>query len=157
MGREIERKFLVQPGWRPPATGGVHQRQGYLSVDPDRVVRVRRTSRRAWLTIKGRGRGIVRSEFEYPIPGVDAEAMLQSLCIGAVVEKTRYRIRHGGRVWEVDVFDGANAGLVVAEIELESPDAVPRLPHWVGEEVSSDPRYLVVNLAQHPFRAWSHA
>lgn len=157
MGREIERKFLVREGWRPPATGGVRQRQGYLSVDPDRVVRVRRTSRRAWLTIKGRAGGIVRTEFEYAIPGADAEAMLQSLCVGAVVEKTRYRIRHGGRVWEVDVFDGANAGLVVAEIELESPHAVPRLPRWLGEEVTADPRYLVVNLARVPFRDWTHA
>lgn len=157
MGREIERKFLVREGWTPPRTGGTKQRQGYLSMDPDRVVRVRSTGRRAWLTIKGRQRGIVRTEFEFSIPVAEAEAILQSLCLGAVVEKTRYRIRQGERTWEVDVFDGANAGLVVAEIELESATEQPRLPAWVGREVSDDPRYLVVNLAQRPFQGWSHA
>lgn len=157
MGREIERKFLVREGWTPPRTRGTHQRQGYLSVDPDRVVRVRSTGRRAWLTVKGRQHGIVRAEFEFSIPVRDAEAMLQSLCLGEVVEKTRYRVRYGGRTWEVDVFDGANAGLVVAEIELESVAAEPPLPPWLAAEVSDDPRYLVVNLAQQPFREWTSA
>lgn len=155
MALEIERKYLVRPdAWRPPASGGTIHRQGYLSVDPARVVRVRRAGRRAWLTVKGPNRGIVRTEFEYPVPVADAEAMLDTLCVPPVIEKTRYRTRYRGRVWEVDVFAGANTGLMVAEVELESEGAELKLPPWVGAEVSGDPRYYVVNLVQHPFSEW---
>lgn len=155
MALEIERKFLVRPEvWRPPASGGTGYRQGYLSLNPARVVRVRRAGRRAWLAVKGPARGIARAEFEYPIPVADAEAMLDTLCTGPVIEKTRYRIRYRERVWEVDVFAGANAGLIVAEVELESETAEVALPPWVGAEVSDDPRYSNVSLVQHPFSEW---
>jgi adenylate cyclase len=155
MALEIERKYLVRlEAWRPPKSGGTIQRQGYLSVDAARVVRVRRAGRRAWLTVKGQNRGIARTEFEYPIPVADAEAMLETLCLSPIIEKTRYRVRFGGRVWEVDVFGGANAGLVVAEVELESETAEVNLPPWAGTEVSGDPRYYNANLVRHPFTAW---
>ena len=155
MALEIERKYLVRlDAWRPPASGGTIHRQGYLSVDSARVVRVRQAGRHAWLTIKGQNRGIARTEFEYPIPVADAKVMLETLCLSPVIEKTRYRVRFGGRVWEVDVFAGANAGLVVAEVELESETAEVNRPPWAGPEVSDDPRYYNANLVRHPFTEW---
>jgi len=154
MAEEIERKFLVTgEGWRTGGIG-VPYIQGYLSRDPDRIVRVRRAGDRAFLTIKGRTRGITRPEFEYPIPLADAVAML-TLCDGPVVEKIRTEVDFGGKRWEVDEFQGANAGLVLAEIELSREDEPFALPPWVGEEVSGDPRYSNVRLAREPFTTWS--
>lgn len=154
MGVEIERKFLVRSqAWRAGATGQ-QVRQGYLSVDPDRTVRVRMAGERGYLTVKGRSRGLVRAEFEYPIPGPDAEALLDNLCLRPLIEKTRYRVTHAGRVWEVDEFWGENRGLVLAEVELADPAEAVDLPDWAGEEVSADPRYANANLARHPFGRW---
>ena len=154
MGREIERKFLVAgDGWR--ATGpGCRLRQGYLCIELERSVRVRVAREAAWLTIKGRGSGVTRLEFEYPIPPADAERLLAELCLQPIIDKTRYEVRHGEHLWEVDEFHGANAGLVVAEIELQDEaEHFPR-PDWLGEEVSSDPRYLNANLVHAPFCGW---
>jgi CYTH domain-containing protein len=106
------------------------------------------------LTIKGVSTGISRSEFEYPIPIEDAVELLQTLCQPPLIEKTRYRIEHGGLVWEVDEFMGDNAGLVVAEVELKSVDQVIDLPDWIGAEVSSDRRYFNSNLAKYPYSQW---
>ncbi len=128
-------------------------RQGYLASSERAVVRVRVDGARGVLTIKGRTDGISRAEFEYEIPADDARQMLSTLA-GAVVEKTRYRIPHGEHVWEVDVFSGANAGLVVAEIELSSPDEPFDRPSWLGAEVSHDPRYRNSLLAVEPFTRW---
>jgi CYTH domain-containing protein len=154
MGTEIERKFLVTgEGWRAGAAGRIY-RQGYLSTDPDRTVRVRVVGGDGYLTIKGRAEGLVRAEFEYPIPAVDAGEMLDRLCLRPLIEKTRYRVKHGGRVWEVDEFSGENRGLRLAEIELADPAEPVDLPGWVGEEVSSDPRYYNANLVRHPFGRW---
>lgn len=156
MGKEIERKFLVVPGaWRPDPAGGTRYRQGYLSTDPARVVRVRTDGERGFLTIKGRTTGFTRTEFEYPIPREDADAMLDHLSAGALIEKTRYRVDFAGRLWEVDVFEGENAGLVVAEVELPGETAAVTLPPWAGEEVSHDPRYFNSNLVQHPYTRWN--
>lgn len=140
MGIEIERKFLVVgEGWR--GGDGVRVRQGYLSRDPERTVRVRIAGGRAFLAIKGFTRGAVRSEFEYEIPVLEAEQIL-SLCQGGVLEKTRHLVPFGGFRWEVDEFHGRRAGLVLAEIELSHPDeAFPR-PPWLGPEVTGDPRYF---------------
>ena len=152
---EIERKFLVTgDGWRGGA--GERMAQGYLAATPASSVRVRLAGPRAWLTVKSGGSGRVRREFEYAIPPTDAQAML-ALCPDASVEKIRYRIAYAGRTWEVDAFLGANAGLVVAEIELEAPEAEVVLPDWVGIEVTDDPRYLNANLAVHPWRDWVEA
>jgi len=154
MGTEIERKFLVHgEAWRRGAVGTV-LKQGYLSVDPDRTVRVRLAGDRGWVTIKGRQRGIVRSEFEYPIPGEDAAVLLDQLCLRPLIEKTRYRVEFSGRVWEVDEFSGVNEGLILAEIELESPDATFERPDWLGTEVSHDGRYTNARLVTKPFSQW---
>lgn len=140
MGTEIERKFLVvNDGWRAGALGpGVALRQGYLAQQP--VVRVRVAGPKAFLTIKGPGL-LQRAEFEYPIPLADAEAMLATLCAPPVIEKTRTRVGHGGLTWDVDVFGGHLAGLVLAEVELPSAEAAVALPGWVGREVTDDARY----------------
>ena len=155
MAREIERKFLVyRDRWHPDAAGGLRLRQGYLSTDPARVVRIRTAGDGAYLTVKGVTTGIERAEFEYPIPTADAEQMLHDLCLQPLIDKRRYRVPFGGRVWEVDEFGGANAGLVIAEIELASADERLELPPWIGEEVSADPRYFNANLIARPYRTW---
>lgn len=154
MGIEIERKFLVTgEGWRAAARGEVY-RQGYLAVDPDRTVRVRVAGDAGYLTVKGRTEGLVRTEFEYLIPGPEAAEMLDRLCLRPLIEKTRYRVEHAGRVWEIDEFGGENRGLVLAEVELGDPADSVELPEWVGEEVSGDPRYYNANLVRHPFMQW---
>lgn len=154
MGLEIERKFLVRgEQWRTLGQG-VLLRQGYLSSAPERVVRVRIEGDSAMLTIKGKSRGATRSEWEYPIPLADARAFLDSLCERPIIEKKRYRIPHAGMVWEVDEFFGENAGLVVAEIELESEDQTFGKPDWIGEEVTHDARYFNANLLKHPYSKW---
>lgn len=151
MAREIERKFLVRgDGWKA-GPDGVLQRQGYLSVE-DPTVRVRIEGSRATLAVKGAQAGLTRPEFEYGIPLADAEELLK-LCAFAV-EKTRHVREYGGRRWEVDVFHGANEGLVIAEIELEREDESFALPLWLGAEVSRDPRYRVSSLARNPFGKW---
>lgn len=154
MGTEIERKFLVRSdAWREEAEGETY-RQGYLSVDPERTVRVRVAGKRGYLTVKGRSEGLARAEFEYPIPVADAHALLDGLCLRPLIDKVRYRVEHGGREWTVDDFGGENRGLVLAEVELAAPDEAVELPPWVGEEVSDDPRYYNANLIQRPFRTW---
>lgn len=155
MPLEIERKFLVHTAlWRADPARASRYRQGYLCGAPDVVVRVRTADSAAFLTVKGATQGITRLEFEYPIPIADANEMLDALCGGAIIEKTRYRVPFGGRTWEVDVFAGENAGLVLAEVELPSADAVVELPPWAGVEVSDDSRYYNASLARHPFMHW---
>lgn len=155
MGREIERKFLVRRAAWTPAGKGTPTRQGYLSSAKERVVRVRIAGDRAFLTVKGVAVGLTRPEFEYAIPVDDAAAMLDGLCERPLVEKERHVEVHGGRRWEIDVFHGENEGLVVAELELGSEDEPFEAPPWVGEEVSSDPRYANANLARLPFSLWA--
>jgi adenylate cyclase len=154
MAQEIERKFLVAgASWKDGATGTL-TRQGYLSNVKEHTVRVRVAGAMAFLTIKGPSRGLARDEFEYPIPVDDAEAMLDALCERPLIEKTRWLVPFKGFTWEVDEFHGENAGLVVAEVEVPTPETKPELPPWVREEVSSDPRYFNSNLVKNPFRAW---
>lgn len=153
MATEIERKFPVRDRSVLSGSTGSPYRQGYLSTDPERTVRVRLAGSRAFLTIKGRSIGAVRAEFEYEIPATDAAELL-ALCECPAIEKRRHRIDHAGRTWEVDVFEGGNAGLVVAEIELPSPGTEVDIPDWVGEEVTSDVCYFNANLARRPFRTW---
>jgi len=155
MGTEIERKFLVRgDAWRAAAKGESY-RQGYLSTDPDRTVRVRVVGDRGYLTVKGRSEGPARAEFEYPIPVGDAHALLERLCLQPLIEKVRYRVEHAGRIWEVDEFAGENQGLVLAEVELTDPAESVDVPAWAGEEVTDDPRYYNANLAREPFTRWS--
>ena len=154
MGVEIERKFLLTgEAWRTLGEP-VLLRQGYLSSDPDRTVRVRIENGAGTMTIKGRSAGATRAEWEYPIPLADANELLDRLCQQPVIEKYRRRIAFGGNVWEVDEFLGANAGLVVAEIELASEDQAFDKPDWIGSEVTHDKRYFNSSLIRHPFSGW---
>ena len=154
MGVEIERKFLLQgDAWRGLGQA-VLLRQGYLSSARERVVRVRIEGEQAMLTIKGANVGATRGEWEYPIPLADAVELLDGVCEQPLIEKVRHRIEHAGMVWEVDEFLGANAGLVVAEIELASEDQPFDKPDWIGAEVSGDARYYNANLIRHPFSQW---
>lgn len=154
MGIEIERKFLVVgEGWRAQAGSATRFSQGYLSRDPARTVRVRIAGDAAFLTIKGATTGATRAEFEYAIPVADAQQLL-ALCDGPVVEKIRHLCPVAGMTWEVDEFLGANAGLVVAEIELQSEGQSFERPGWLGAEVTGDARYVNANLAVMPFTRW---
>ncbi len=157
MRPEIERKFLVTgDGWRTGAVPVVI-RQGYLADTNRASIRIRVAGDRGFLTVKSRPAAaarLTRAEYEYEIPVADANAMLDSLCPGPLIEKVRHTVRHAGTAWVVDVFAGDNAGLIVAEVELEREDQPVALPDWVGEEVTSDSRYLNVNLARAPFRSW---
>ena len=155
MGIEIERKFLVVgDDWRQAPA--VPYAQGYLNRDKQRTVRVRIAQGAAWLTIKGASVGATRAEFEYPIPVADAEQLL-ALCDGPLVRKLRRVVVHAGATWEIDEFQGDNAGLVVAEIELASEDAPFEAPPWLGAEVTHDARYFNSNLAAAPFSTWPQA
>lgn len=155
MAKEIERKFLVSSAdWKCDAAGQ-RLRQGYLSLDKARTVRVRLAGKQAWINIKGCTTGITRSEFEYPVPPADARRMLDDLCIQPVIDKTRYLIPCGRHRWEVDEFHGRNAGLVIAEIELAREDEDFERPPWLGEEVSGDPRYYNASLVTRPFLEWA--
>ena len=153
---EIERKFLVVgEGWQAgPRRPGQRYCQGYLAAGGGPTVRVRRAGSRAYLTVKGEGagHGRARPEFEYPIPVDHAEEMLAHLCRGPLVAKTRHEVTYAGRFWQVDVFEGQNEGLVLAEVELAHPDEPVVLPPWVGVEVTADRRYRNSALAVWPMR-----
>jgi len=154
MGTEIERKFLLRDdSWRTGAQGTLY-RQGYLSSTPGRTVRVRVAGQEAWLTIKGPMEGLVRAEYEYPLPLGDAIVLLANLCEPALIEKTRYEVTFSGDRWEIDEFHGANEGLVVAELELERADQSFQAPRWLGAEVSDNPMYFNSRLAKYPYKLW---
>jgi len=159
VGIEIERKFLVRDRSVVANLAGTSMRQGYLSVDPERTVRVRVSGPRGFVTIKGAASdsGASRAEYEYEIPVPDAEELLDRLTLRPLIEKTRYRVTAGDLVWEIDVFRGDNDGLVVAEVELPSEATAVILPDWIGEEVTGDPRYYNASLVSHPYRDWDKA
>ena len=153
MALEIERKFLVKyDGYKKNSSESLYC-QGYLKSGGNSVVRVRIAGDKAFLTIKGAAKGTVRHEFEYPIPINDAKFMLK-LCEKPLIEKVRYIVDYEGMTWEVDEFLGENQGLVIAEIELTSENQTFQKPDWVGEEVTSSPRYYNSNLIHSPFKTW---
>lgn len=147
MAVEIERKFLVASDeWRAHATGSTVIRQGYLTRGGAASVRVRRTGAGAWLTVKSGSNPLGRLELEYPIPPDDADALLE-LCAKPIIEKERHLVPGtDGLLWEVDEFQGALAGLTLAEVELPAPDSPLAIPPWTGPEVTHDPSYLNSNL-----------
>lgn len=154
--REVERKFLVtSEDFRAEAESELHIRQGFLSTDPERTVRVRLQNDSGKITVKGISdqAGISRFEWERDITGDEAIQLLD-LCAGSLICKTRYRIPLGKHVFEVDVFEGANAGLIVAEIELEDPDDPFEKPEWLGQEVTGDPKYYNAQLSINTFNQW---
>jgi len=155
MAKEIERKFLVKgDAWRALAKGATY-RQGYLNSAKERTVRVRIADGRAFLTIKGITVGATRSEYEYEIPLDDGKAMLDTLAEKPLIEKMRYKIPVGNVTWEIDEFLGENVGLIIAEVELKGADQTFDKPVWLGDEVTSDPRYFNANLIKNPFTRWS--
>jgi adenylate cyclase len=155
MAREIERKFLVgSDAWRRTIIRSRRLVQGYLASIPACSIRVRLDEDGASLNIKTATLGVSRHEYDYPIPRADAEEILRHLCIKPLIEKTRHYVRAGNHTWEIDEFDGANRGLIVAEIELSSPDESFERPAWLGQEVSDDPRYYNVRLVENPYSSW---
>jgi adenylate cyclase len=152
--QEIEYKFLVKSGnWKMNSTG-IYLKQGYLTTDSKRTVRVRMEGEISKLTIKGEKTGPSGKEFEYEIPNEDAFYILENLCIKPIIEKKRYKIIYDGFTWDVDEFLAENKGLVVAEIELESEDQTFNKPDWVGDNVTNDPKYKNANLVKNPFKNW---
>ena len=153
MGKEIERKYLLKSdGWK--GVKGTHYCQGYLNSIKERTVRVRTIDDKGFLTVKGISVGATRLEYEYEIPASEAKELLTKLCEKPLIEKSRFKVEANGLIWEIDEFYGENAGLVVCEVELESEDQKIELPDWVGEEVTSDPRYFNSNLIKHPYKNW---
>ena len=156
MATEIERKFLLKNSdWRKSADNGTAYSQGYLVGSKSSSVRIRTQGERAFLNIKSATIDVTRQEFEYEIPFSEATEMLETLCEKPLINKTRYHIKNGNHVWEIDVFSGDNDGLIVAEIELNDKDESFDKPAWLGDEVSSDERYYNVNLGKHPFKDWN--
>jgi adenylate cyclase len=155
MAVEIERKFLVVgEAWRGAAVRRVRMRQGYLTRDGRCSIRVRLTDDEARLNLKSAVVGRVRQEFDWPIAADEARAILDELCLRPLIEKVRHFVPYAGLTWEVDEFEGENAGLVVAELELEDPDAAFEAPPWLGREVTDERRYYNQALVEAPFRSW---
>ena len=159
MGIEIERKFLLRSdAWRAAVTRTERLVQGYLTpagAGPCSV-RVRTGGGGAWINIKSAVAGVERLEFEYAVAPADAEQMLAAFC-PAIVEKVRHHVPVGGFCFEIDEFLGANAGLIVAELELDAVDALFERPDWLGREVSDKARYYNLHLLAHPYSRWSAA
>ncbi len=152
---EIERKFLLRDDrWRAAVQRSVLMRQGYLAGSAECSIRIRLSDEQAHLNIKSATLGVQRTEFEYLVPRADAELMLASLCGTRILEKTRHFVLHHGHNWEIDEFYGANAGLIVAELELDAEDEVFVRPPWLGAEVSDDARYYNSCLVEHPYQQW---
>jgi len=151
---EIERKFLVMnTEWGTPSSS-YRIEQGYLFIDEDRSMRIRRSGDSYILCLKAKAGGISRHEIETDIDSKQGQAMLDGLCVQPAIRKTRHEVLFEGKVWEVDVFDGANEGLIVAEIELSSEEETFARPAWVGPEVTDDTRFLNTKLSTHPFGEW---
>jgi adenylate cyclase len=151
MGQEIERKFLVTgDSWRSEVENQVRIEQGYLSSNAKATVRVRLMGDdKALITIKGAVSGLKRAEYEYDIPVADGRELLE-MSRPHTVTKTRHHVRHGEHLWEIDVFDGAHQGLVIAEVEMEAEDQHVEIPDWAGKEVTEDDRYANASLSRVP-------
>ncbi len=155
--KEIERKFLVNDlSFKALAFKKTKLKQGYLNSNKKRAVRIRVAEDKAFITVKGNSNktGISRFEWEKEIAIADAEALLQ-LCEKHIIIKTRYYIKSEKHIFEVDVFEGKNEGLILAEIELTHEDEAFEKPVWLGEEVSHSKKYYNVYLAKHPYKKWN--
>ncbi|MEM8673356.1 MAG: CYTH domain-containing protein [Cyanobacteria bacterium P01_G01_bin.67] len=162
MGTEVERKYLVKPAaWRSQkeklqsqiADFGQRYSQGYIPTNNGTTVRLRIAGQQGYLTIKSRTIGHTRAEFEYPIPVQDAQEMLQTLCVKPLIEKFRYKVKIDNLIWEVDEFLGENAGLIMAEVELENEQQQVKLPDWIEREVK-DKKYFNSQLVINPYSKW---
>jgi adenylate cyclase len=155
MAIEIERKFRVQgDGWRSQVRQRTLLRQGYIANTAHASVRVRLAGEQGWLSVKAMTAGLSRAEYEAVIAPAAAHEILERLCEGPLIEKWRHIVIYHGSEWEIDEFLGENAGLVIAELELESESEPFERPPWLGTEVTHDERYYNFRLAQRPFRHW---
>ena len=155
-GLEIERKFLVlHTDYKRQAFSSSHIQQGYICSSHGRTVRVRIRDDRGYLTIKGPSdeKGMSRYEFEKEIT-LDEAQELMKLCEPGSIDKVRYLVKSGSHTFEVDEFHGANEGLVMAEVELQTEQDEPIIPHFIGKEVTGDRRYYNSMLSQHPYCEW---
>ena len=156
MGIEIERKFLVKNIEFLEGVDGIRYSQGYIPSEGNPGVRIRIAGEKAFITLKSDIKGAkVRHEFEYEIPVSDAGQMLETFCRKPLIEKVRYIIKYSGLIWEVDVFEGDNKGLIVAEVELETEDQKVDLPDWIAVEVTGDKKYQNSQLGINPYCVWS--
>lgn len=155
MAQEIERKFLIiDDSWKKNVDRTVHIIQGYLANTDRGSIRIRISANVAHLNIKSMTLGVSRTEYDYPIPLEDAHKLLGNFCMQPVIEKQRNYVAVDRHIWEIDVFEKENRGLVIAEIELSDPGETFTKPAWVGAEVSDDPRYYNVCLVEHPYLDW---
>ncbi|MDO4727206.1 MAG: CYTH domain-containing protein [Porphyromonadaceae bacterium] len=151
---EIERKYLVK-NLDFVKYGVPHRiKQGYISVEDGRVVRIRIKDQKGYITLKSASQGFACHEFEYEIPVSDAQLMLDKMCHKPIIDKTRFDLLHKGKKWEIDVFNGENEGLIIAEIELQSKDEEFKIPPFIDREVTDDHRYYNAYIAEHPFCTW---
>ncbi len=153
---EIERKFLVNSdAFKTQAYSKKRIAQGYLNSDPERTVRIRIKDETGFLTVKGKGNesGMTRLEWETALPLSEAKSLL-AICEKGIIDKTRYEVKIGNHVYEVDEFHGENQGLLLAEIELKSEDESFEKPDWLGKEVTNDQRYYNAYLSKNPFSGW---
>jgi CYTH domain-containing protein len=156
LGLEIERKYLVKnKNYKKLKIENKNRiEQGYITLDKEKLIRIRIASRDAFLTIKGLATKITRHEYEYQIPVKEAREMLELFCYQPIIKKVRYAIKYQGKVWEIDEFEGLNRGLTIAEIELENEDEKFDKPDFIGQEVTDDPRYYNFNLVKNPYKEW---
>ena len=156
MATETERRFLLaNNSWQEYVAKSRFIAQGYLDTAPEVAVRIRRDGEKSFLTIKGSSTGASRPEFEYLIPNEDAAQMLQLLCRSRTVQKTRHNVPLNGHTWEIDVFEGENAGLIIAEVELTSESESLTVPAWIGPEITGKHRYSNAALARKPYSSWT--
>ena len=158
MSLEIERKFLVvDPSFKTQAYAKKYTKQVYLSTDPNRTVRIRIQESKGYITIKGASsaNGTTRFEWEKELSLAEA-TQLCLLSEDPPIEKIRFYITSGKHTFEVDEFMGVNKGLVMAEIELSDAEEQFERPHWLGEEVTGDPRYFNASLSKTPFTDWNN-
>ncbi|MEZ7901279.1 MAG: CYTH domain-containing protein [Flavobacteriales bacterium] len=154
MAIEIERKYLLKnDSWKKEVSSKNKIVQGYLNSNPERTVRIRITKNKGFLTIKSKNEGSFRKEFEYEIPLQDAEELVL-LCEKPIIEKTRHLVHQGNHIWEIDIFEGENKGLEVAEIELSQENETFLIPSWLGKEVTEKTKYYNSQLIENPFSAW---
>lgn len=156
MGKEIEKKFLVKREMIKSVTKGIFLRQGYISIDKKRTVRVRIAENKAYITVKGISTGAVRDEYEYEIPVRDANEILDKICITPIIEKKRVKLEINELTWEIDSFYGDNEGLIIAEVELKDEEQTITKPDWAGKDVTGDPKYFNSNLVKNPYKNWGN-
>ena len=156
MGKEIERKFLVknEDYKTKKILEKVDIQQGYITLDKEKVIRIRIANHKAFLTLKGLATKITRHEFEYQIPVDEAREMLEIFCFSPIIRKIRYIVGYQQMKWEIDEFQGKNAGLKIAEVELDSEEQKFEKPDFIGQEVTHDCRYYNFNLVKSPYNSW---